>query len=200
MVLTFLNGPDEGRTEVYPLGKVLIGRDSDCDLCFDLQRDLEVSGRHAEIRRVTMINPKGKKKSSGKNFEIVDLGSTNGTWIDGVELPNQDSLKVAVDSAQGLSSDKEKTPSKDNPLSRSKESCTDTKKLIPSKLIPIDGAETSAGISSGISSGIITARSSNPVPLKRGAIIELGHGGPRILFELREGFWIQLLALFSKRK
>lgn len=47
---------------------VVLGRDPSCDLCLP---DGSVSRRHAELRRV------------GDAFEIADLGSTNGTLVNG---------------------------------------------------------------------------------------------------------------------
>lgn len=81
-VLTHLSGSDEGRRDIFPMGKIVLGRDSECDVAFDLTKDLEVSGRHAEISCV------GKGQIC-----IVDLGSTNGTWVNGTEIQEQTPLR-----------------------------------------------------------------------------------------------------------
>lgn len=76
LVIRHLSGRDQGRRDVLPAGRVLLGRDKACDVRFDLQRVLEVSARHAEITPA----------SDGKAFVITDLGSTNGTWVNGEEI------------------------------------------------------------------------------------------------------------------
>ncbi len=75
IVIRYLSGAEAGRKEVFSPRRILIGRDQDCDLCFDRRKDLEVSGRHAEITPT----------DSGE-FEIVDLNSTNGLWVNGSEV------------------------------------------------------------------------------------------------------------------
>jgi S1-C subfamily serine protease len=67
------DAPDE-RVEVYDQDLITIGRSPSCDVRFDLGADLDVSTRHAEIRR-----------ADGKAV-IADLGSTNGTWLNGAPL------------------------------------------------------------------------------------------------------------------
>ena len=49
-------------------GVVVLGRSSGCDVVVD---DPNVSRRHAEIRRL------------GEGYSLVDLGSTNGTEVNG---------------------------------------------------------------------------------------------------------------------
>lgn len=72
IVIQHRSGSEAGRRDVYPLGTVVIGRDEGCDLRLDRQRDLEVSSRHAEI----FLDPE-------RGLRIRDLGSTNGTFVDG---------------------------------------------------------------------------------------------------------------------
>jgi S1-C subfamily serine protease len=53
---------------------ITIGRDPTSGIRFDMGADLEVSTRHAEIRQ------------DGDAYVIMDLGSTNGTWVNGARL------------------------------------------------------------------------------------------------------------------
>ncbi|MBF0548011.1 MAG: FHA domain-containing protein [Candidatus Riflebacteria bacterium] len=80
-VLKILTGPGNGR--IFPLDKqsMIIGREKPPEGSADLDlSDCElgeipmISRRHAEIRW------------AGKNLEIIDLGSLNGTWVDGKKL------------------------------------------------------------------------------------------------------------------
>ena len=61
-------GVGAGRLLDLGEGRFLIGRDASCDLTLD---DSKVSGEHAEILR------------SGDSFVLRDLGSTNGTYVNG---------------------------------------------------------------------------------------------------------------------
>jgi S1-C subfamily serine protease len=57
---------------------IRLGRRSDNDLVFDGEQDATVSGHHAEIRL-----------ENGR-VAIVDLGSTNGTWVDGERVTERE--------------------------------------------------------------------------------------------------------------
>jgi hypothetical protein len=58
----------DGRDVSLDRGVTVIGRSSGCDIVLD---DPNVSRRHAEIRRI------------GEGYSLVDLGSTNGTEVNG---------------------------------------------------------------------------------------------------------------------
>jgi pSer/pThr/pTyr-binding forkhead associated (FHA) protein len=60
-----------GGTYVIEQRTVVIGRSSECDLQLD---DANASRRHAEVRRI------------GDGYSLVDLGSTNGTEVNGQRI------------------------------------------------------------------------------------------------------------------
>ena len=60
---------------------VVVGRQKDADLRFDPQKDVDVSGKHAEIR--------GLKD----RYTVQDLGSTNGTFVNGEKIAGPRELK-----------------------------------------------------------------------------------------------------------
>ncbi|TCC50262.1 FHA domain-containing protein [Kribbella capetownensis] len=65
-----LVGPDGDAMPILDL--VLIGRSPDCDLILDHP---QVSRHHAELLRIDQVT-----------FELRDLGSTNGTTVNGVPV------------------------------------------------------------------------------------------------------------------
>lgn len=79
--LRILSGARAGQTEVYEKSRILVGRKPSNDLAFDVHGDLDVSGDHAEIR-----------EQSGRWF-IVDNGSTNGTYLNGLPIRDEAPIK-----------------------------------------------------------------------------------------------------------
>lgn len=73
-------GARAGARERFDQATVTIGRHPSNDLRFDADRDLDVSSRHAELRFV-----KGA-------YVLVDLGSTNGTFVNGDRVTGERSL------------------------------------------------------------------------------------------------------------
>jgi putative serine protease PepD len=86
-------GVGAGRLLELGEGRFVIGRDASCDLTVD---DPKVSGEHAEIIR------------SGSSFVLRDLGSTNGTYVNGsrvrepVALEGGDQLRVGNTQLQAV--------------------------------------------------------------------------------------------------
>jgi hypothetical protein len=71
--VTIVSGPEPGRVYHFKLGaKAVIGRDAGCNLA--LPGDNEISGHHCELTR------------KGKLVEIADLGSMNGTLLNGARV------------------------------------------------------------------------------------------------------------------
>lgn len=73
-VIEIIQGPDAGKT--FPLdGECFhIGRHGQCEIVL---QDPEVSRRHLKLSR------------SGEDWEMDDLGSTNGTWLNGQRIAKQ---------------------------------------------------------------------------------------------------------------
>jgi S1-C subfamily serine protease len=79
--IRILTGARAGQSERFDKPTVVVGRASQTDLRFDAQKDLDVSGRHAEIR------------GGGGGYEVHDSGSTNGTFVNGVKIQGSARLK-----------------------------------------------------------------------------------------------------------
>ncbi|HEX6806351.1 MAG TPA: FHA domain-containing protein, partial [Gemmatimonadaceae bacterium] len=76
-----LTGSRAGQRERFTKSVIAIGRHPLCDFRFDPQQDLDVSTRHAEIRAV------------GDGYVLVDIGSTNGTYVNGVRIARERRLE-----------------------------------------------------------------------------------------------------------
>lgn len=79
--LRITGGARSGARERFDKAVVAIGRHPINDLRFDVDRDLEVSSRHAEIRAV------------GGRHVLVDIGSTNGTFVNDRRLTGEHELE-----------------------------------------------------------------------------------------------------------
>ena len=75
--LRILSGARAGQSEVFEKSTILVGRKPSNDLRFDIHGDLDVSGEHAQIR-----------EQAGSWF-VVDNGSTNGTYVNGVPVRDE---------------------------------------------------------------------------------------------------------------
>ncbi|MEX2180510.1 MAG: trypsin-like peptidase domain-containing protein [Gemmatimonadaceae bacterium] len=78
--LRITKGARAGAKERFDKSVVAIGRHPINDLRFDVERDLDVSSRHAELRTV------------GDRHLLVDLGSTNGTFVNGQRVAGERAL------------------------------------------------------------------------------------------------------------
>ena len=74
---TFLSGARAGQVETFRKGYIGLGRHPLSDVRFDADRDLDVSSRHAAIVR----KPEG--------FVLQDLGSRNGTFVNGQRIAGE---------------------------------------------------------------------------------------------------------------
>jgi len=71
---TVLTGARAGQTSIYSQTYICIGRHPQCELQFDPDKDLDVSSRHAAV------------SLDGMMYVLRDLGSTNGTFVNGRQL------------------------------------------------------------------------------------------------------------------
>ena len=92
--IRILSGARAGQVDRFDKAVVVVGRHAVVDLRFSPEKDLDVSGRHAEIR-----------ESDGK-YTLHDIGSTNGTFVNntrvegggggGVELHDGDRVRFGA--------------------------------------------------------------------------------------------------------
>jgi S1-C subfamily serine protease len=80
--IKILSGARAGQSERFDKPTIVVGRASQTDLRFDPNQDLDVSGKHAEIRG-----------GGGGSYELHDAGSTNGTYVNGVKVAGSAKLK-----------------------------------------------------------------------------------------------------------
>ena len=76
----YLDGAFAGQVRVVRKEFATIGRHPSADLPFDANRDIDVSGRHAAVFR-----------QEGR-WMVRDLGSTNGTWVNGARIKHDRAL------------------------------------------------------------------------------------------------------------
>lgn len=84
-VIDHVAGSRRGQRQEFPAGsRIRFGRHPECEVSFDPHRDIDASSRHAELRSV------------GGGWVLVDLGSSNGTYVEGHRVTE---AKVAQDAA-----------------------------------------------------------------------------------------------------
>jgi hypothetical protein len=86
LTISHRSGSRAGQIDRFPLdaiGELTMGRDPGCAIVFDAQRDDTVSRRHAVIR-ITLGDP--------LSFTIMDLGSLNGTMLNGERISAETGL------------------------------------------------------------------------------------------------------------
>lgn len=65
-------GSRRGQRQEFPATtRIRFGRHPECEVSFDPHRDIDASSRHAELRSVAT------------GWTLVDLGSSNGTYVEG---------------------------------------------------------------------------------------------------------------------
>ena len=75
VVIDHVAGSRRGQRQEFSAGsRVRFGRHPECEVSFDAHRDIDASSRHAEL------------KSVGPGWLLVDLGSSNGTYVEGQRI------------------------------------------------------------------------------------------------------------------
>jgi S1-C subfamily serine protease len=81
--IRILSGSYAGQVKRFDQSVVVVGRQGGLDMRFDPQADLDVSGRHAEFR------------TTEHGYVLTDLGSTNGTFVNGKRITGPTPLSEA---------------------------------------------------------------------------------------------------------
>jgi pSer/pThr/pTyr-binding forkhead associated (FHA) protein len=93
VVIDHVAGSRRGqRQEFAPTTRIRFGRHPDCEVSFDPHRDIDASSRHAELRSVDA------------GWVLVDLGSSNGTYVEGrrvTESPVTSNAPISVEFGPG---------------------------------------------------------------------------------------------------
>jgi len=93
VVIDHVAGSRRGQRQEFPAGtRVRFGRHPECEVSFDPHKDIDASSRHAELRPV------------GAGWVLVDLGSSNGTYVDGhriTESPVAPATPLALEFGPG---------------------------------------------------------------------------------------------------
>jgi pSer/pThr/pTyr-binding forkhead associated (FHA) protein len=93
VVIDHVAGSRRGQRQEFAAGpRVRFGRHPECEVSFDPQRDIDASSRHAELRHVDA------------GWILVDLGSSNGTYVDGhrvTETPVVQNVPVSIEFGPG---------------------------------------------------------------------------------------------------
>ncbi len=93
VVVDHVAGSRRGQRQEFPADRrVQFGRHPECEVSFDPHKDIDASSRHAEIRHLDA------------GWVLVDLGSSNGTYVDGhrvTESPLARDAAVAIEFGPG---------------------------------------------------------------------------------------------------
>ena len=72
IVIDHVGGSRRGQRQEFPgETRVRFGRHPECEVSFDAHKDIDASSRHAELRH------------DDSAWVLVDLGSSNGTYVEG---------------------------------------------------------------------------------------------------------------------
>lgn len=81
VVIDHVAGTRRGQRQEFAVGaRIRFGRHPECEVSFDPQRDIDASSRHAELR---MLGGADEAREGEPSWVLVDLGSSNGTYVEG---------------------------------------------------------------------------------------------------------------------
>ena len=98
IIVEFLSGSRKGQVEVYPVARfasLYLGRDPQCDIRVDAEREVMVSRTHAVIEWVD-------QEGEPRRYTLTDLLSSNGTYLNServlgtVEFQSGDRVRLGV--------------------------------------------------------------------------------------------------------
>jgi pSer/pThr/pTyr-binding forkhead associated (FHA) protein len=99
VVIDHVAGSRRGQRQEFPAeSRVRFGRHPECEVSFDPQRDIDASSRHAELR------PRANEGTPDPGWVLVDLGSSNGTYVEGhriTESPVAHNAAVSIEFGPG---------------------------------------------------------------------------------------------------
>lgn len=77
-------GSRRGHRQEFPArARIRFGRHPECEVSFDPNRDIDASSRHAELRPARADNDAAPADAGPDGWVLVDLGSSNGTYVEG---------------------------------------------------------------------------------------------------------------------
>ena len=99
VVIDHVAGSRRGQRQEFPAeSRVRFGRHPECEVSFDPHRDIDASSRHAELR------PRANEGTPDPGWVLVDLGSSNGTYVEGhriTESPVAHNSAVSIEFGPG---------------------------------------------------------------------------------------------------
>lgn len=102
VVIDHIAGSRRGQRQEFPASaRIRFGRHPDCEVSFDPHRDIDASSRHAELR---VIETPSATESVSQAWVLVDLGSSNGTYVEGhrvTETPVTRNVPVSIEFGPG---------------------------------------------------------------------------------------------------
>jgi pSer/pThr/pTyr-binding forkhead associated (FHA) protein len=111
VVVDHVAGTRRGQRQEFSADiRVRFGRHPDCEVSFDPHRDIDASSRHAELRPRAARGPDSNAASHGARpddaggWVLVDVGSSNGTYVEGrriTEAPISQAMPVSVQFGPG---------------------------------------------------------------------------------------------------
>jgi pSer/pThr/pTyr-binding forkhead associated (FHA) protein len=104
VVIDHIAGSRRGQRQEFPASsRIRFGRHPDCEVSFDPHRDIDASSRHAELRVIETPHASATEPVS-QAWVLVDLGSSNGTYVEGhrvTETPVTKNMPLSIEFGPG---------------------------------------------------------------------------------------------------